>query len=118
MTGYLSALNQPPQDASSSNGNPNPSNTNTASQIAHFAQALKPYIVSATNPKGLYKHEVLMLLNLKPEGPELLDCIIEEADERFSAEEQEGIMGVVADVLRRGPRANGVDRGQDVRMEE
>lgn len=54
-----------------------------------------------------------MLLNLKPEGPELLDCIIEEADERFSAEEQEGIMGVVADVLGRGHGANGVDGGQD-----
>lgn len=59
-----------------------------------------------------------MLLNLKPEGPELLDCIIEEADERFSAEEQEGIMGVVADVLGRGAGANGVGGGQDGGMEE
>ena len=79
---------------------------------------MKPFIVSAANPKGLYKHEVLMLLNLKPEGPELLDCIIEEADERFSAEEQEGIMAVVADVLGRGAGANGVDGEQDGGMEE
>lgn len=42
-----------------------------------------------------------MIVNLRPGDLGLLDCIVEECDERFSAEEQEGILKVVGDVLGR-----------------
>ena len=36
-----------------------------------------------------------MILNLRPLGMGLLDCVVEECDFRFSAGEQEEILGVV-----------------------
>lgn len=46
-----------------------------------------------------------MILNLRPMDMALLDCVIEECGIRFSAEEQEGILTVVGEVL------GGVGRG-------
>lgn len=43
-----------------------------------------------------------MILNLRPMDMGLLDCVIEECDMRFSAEEQEGILRVVGEVLGGG----------------
>ena len=54
-------------------------------------QRLKPY--------GLTKGELLMVLNLRPRDLGFLDCVVEECDERFNAEEQEAILGIVCEVL-------------------
>ena len=43
-----------------------------------------------------------MILNLRPLEMGLLDCVVEECDMRFSAEEQEGILRVVREVLNGG----------------
>ena len=40
-----------------------------------------------------------MILNLRPMDMGLLDCVIEECDERFSAGQQGAILGIVAEVL-------------------
>lgn len=45
------------------------------------------------------KSEVLMICNLRPGEQTLLDCVVEECDERFSSQQQEEILGVVRDAL-------------------
>ena len=40
-----------------------------------------------------------MVLNLRPLDATLLDCVVEECDERFSQEKQEEMLRVVGDVL-------------------
>ena len=48
-----------------------------------------------------------MILNLRPQDQSLLDCVVEECDERFSAEQQEEILRIVGDVLGR-------DEGEEI----
>lgn len=50
-------------------------------------------------PYGLTKSEVLMTCNLRPGEQTLLDCVVEECDERFSSEQQEEILRIVRDAL-------------------
>ena len=55
-----------------------------------------------------------MIANLRPESLGLLDCVVEECDERFSTERQDEIVGIVGDVLGRegdgeGEVGDGVD---------
>ena len=40
-----------------------------------------------------------MMVNLRPKDLGLLDCIVEECDERFSEEQQVEILGIVQEVL-------------------
>ena len=40
-----------------------------------------------------------MVLNLRPKELTLLDCVVEECDERFSQEKQEEILSIIGDVL-------------------
>ncbi len=54
-------------------------------------QSLEPY--------GLTKSEILMICNLRPGEQTLLDCVVEECDERFSSEQQEDILRIVRDAL-------------------
>lgn len=42
-----------------------------------------------------------MIVNLKPENLGLLDCVVEECDERFSIEQQDEIVKIIGDVLGR-----------------
>ena len=70
-------------------------------------QRLKPY--------DLTKGELLMVLNLRPSDLGFLDCVVEECDERFTGEQQQEIIGVIAEVLgepeevRRGDEDNVVE---------
>ena len=43
-----------------------------------------------------------MVLNLRPRELTLLDCVVEECDERFSQEKQEEILSIIGDVLGTG----------------
>lgn len=40
-----------------------------------------------------------MVCNLRPLDPTLLDCVVEECDERFTQARQEAMLKVVGDVL-------------------
>ena len=40
-----------------------------------------------------------MILNLRPKNLGLLDCIVEEIDERFPEEQQEDILRIVGEIL-------------------
>lgn len=54
------------------------------------------------------KGELLMMLNLRPQDLGLLDCVVEECDLRFTEEQQEQILGIIAGVLG-GPESMDVD---------
>ncbi len=47
----------------------------------------------------LTKAEVLMVVNLAPTELGLLDCVVEELDERLGGEEQEELVGVVGGIV-------------------
>lgn len=47
-----------------------------------------------------------MVLNLRPRELTLLDCVVEECDERFSQEKQEEILSIIGNVL--GTEESGV----------
>ena len=55
-----------------------------------------------------------MIVNLRPESLGLLDCVVEECDERFTAEQQDEIVAIIGNVLGRdegeadGEGANGI----------
>ena len=55
-----------------------------------------------------------MIVNLRPDNLGLLDCVVEECDERFTAEQQDDIVGIIGKVLGRaegeadGEGANGI----------
>lgn len=46
-----------------------------------------------------------MVLNLRPGELTLLDCVVEECDERFSQEKQEEILAIIGNVLGTGESA-------------
>ena len=53
-----------------------------------------------------------MILNLRPDNPGVLDCIVEELDQRFSEEEVGAILGVVGDVLGKEDGEGGEEGGE------
>ena len=57
-----------------------------------------------------------MVLNLRPGELTLLDCVVEECDERFSQEKQNEMLNIISDVL--GTRDNGVHKENGEAVEE
>ncbi|KAL9631596.1 MAG: hypothetical protein Q9164_005796 [Protoblastenia rupestris] len=107
MTDYLSSTNSSVSDApeaSTSHQTPSPLPPYTlpyytSAKIRQLLEQLKPYLMSRNNASGLYKNEVLMILNLRPQDLGLLDCVVEECDERFNQEEQMEILNIIREVL-------------------
>jgi len=56
-------------------------------------------LLEALREYELTKAELVMILNLRPDNAGLLDCVVEELDQRFSEGEQEAILGVISGVL-------------------
>ncbi|KAG5998114.1 hypothetical protein E4U52_001715 [Claviceps spartinae] len=67
--------------------------TYTPDCIAQLLEKLRPYELS--------KGEVVMVLNLRPASVASLNTIIEDMSERFSEEQQEDMVNIVAQVLGR-----------------
>ncbi|KAG5967310.1 hypothetical protein E4U13_002302 [Claviceps humidiphila] len=67
--------------------------TYTPDCIAQLLEKLRPYELS--------KGEVVMVLNLRPASVAGLNTIIEDMSERFSEEQQEDMVNIVAQVLGR-----------------
>ena len=74
-------------------------------------------LIDKLEPYELSKAEVLMISNLRPTTSVLLDVIVEECDERFSEEQQEGILGVIRDVLGGEEEEEGEGEEGDVVMD-
>jgi hypothetical protein len=62
-------------------------------------------------PYNLTKAEMMMIVNLRPHNAILLDCVVEECDERFSEEAQIRILGIVEEVLGRREEAGNAMEG-------
>ncbi|MCJ1391294.1 hypothetical protein MMC18_004157 [Xylographa bjoerkii] len=60
-----------------------------------YSSATTKELLQRLKKYDLSKAELLMLMNLRPRDLGLLDCVVEECDERFGVEEQEGILRVV-----------------------
>lgn len=70
-----------------------------SANVTALVKQLKPYTNTTGNPAGLYKNEVLMMINLRPTELMVLDIIVEELDERFTPEQQEEIVDIVRNFL-------------------
>lgn len=70
-------------------------------QTPPYSDAALRALVTGLQPYKLTKSEVLMIVNLRPENLGLLDCVVEECDERFSSEQQDEIVKIIGDVLGR-----------------
>ncbi|MCJ1364351.1 hypothetical protein MMC16_003461 [Acarospora aff. strigata] len=82
------------------------------SQQNPYTSSTIPTLLSALKPYDLTKAELLMILNLRPDNPGVLDCIVEELDQRFSEEEVGAILGVVGDVLGKEDGEGGEEGGE------
>ncbi|KAI9811770.1 MAG: hypothetical protein M1827_005315 [Pycnora praestabilis] len=102
---------QPPPSPLHSTQDPSQSPTYTPATIPDLLTALKPY--------DLTKAELLMILNLRPDGVGVLDCVVEEMEIRLDEGKQEEILRIVGDVLGRekvvdGEGEEGMEEGADV----
>lgn len=81
--------------------------TYTQDSISQILERLRPY--------NLAKGEVVMLINLRPASVAALNTIIEDMTERFDEEQQEAIVGAIAEVLGMFPEA---EEGAEEQVEE
>lgn len=72
----------------------------------------------ANLPSELTKGELLSILNLRPSSTALLSTAIEDMEERFSDEEQNKIVDIIAEVLGRNPEAEEADGGEGAEGDE
>ncbi|EFZ01385.1 hypothetical protein MHUMG1_02413 [Metarhizium humberi] len=91
--------------------------TYTPEAIAQIIEKLSPYELS--------KGEMVMILNLRPASIAALNTVIEDMTERYSDEQQEEMVGIVADVLGQFEVAEaeangdaGEGEGEDVNMND
>ena len=70
-------------------------------------------LVERLQPFQLTKSEILMILNLRPLDLGLLDCVVEECDDRFTGERQQEILEIIGNVLGREPRVQGSGQAPD-----
>ncbi|EFY90328.1 Calcitonin peptide-receptor component protein [Metarhizium acridum CQMa 102] len=80
-------------------------------------------IIEKLSPYELSKGEMVMILNLRPASIAALNTIIEDMPERYSDEQQEEIVGIVADVLGQFEVAEAEENGdagegEDVNMND
>ncbi|KAL6715284.1 hypothetical protein ACLMJK_007549 [Lecanora helva] len=88
LTDYLS-----PPSTSRSPVPPYASSSYSPASLRTLIKRLEPY--------KLTKAETLAIINLRPKDPSLLDCVVEECDERFDEGKQEEILAIVGEVLGR-----------------
>ncbi|KFA67108.1 hypothetical protein S40285_02969 [Stachybotrys chlorohalonatus IBT 40285] len=58
-----------------------------------------PTLLERLSPYDLSKGEVVMIINLRPASIAALNAIVEEMSDRFSDEQQEELIGIIAEVL-------------------
>lgn len=85
-----------------SSGNPIAAHTDYAPDCA--ANTIRT-LIELLQPYQLTKSEMLMILNIRPLDLTLLDCVVEECDQRFSPERQEEILRIIRNVHGKEPGA-------------
>lgn len=86
--------------------------TYTSDAIPRLFERLRPYELS--------KGELVMILNLRPASVPALNTAIEHMTDRFQYEQQEEIVGIIAEVLGAFPEQEeqAAEGGEDVAMED
>ena len=83
-----------------------------------------PTLLERLRPFDLSKGEVIMILNLRPDSVPALNTIIEDMAERFTEEQLDEIVNIIAEVLgyfeppAEGGQENGDAHGADVTMND
>ncbi|KAI0406394.1 HRDC-like protein [Xylaria palmicola] len=62
-----------------------------------------PVLLERLRPYNITKGECIMIVNLRPANSPALNAALEEMEGRFSEQQQEEIIGIVADVLGQFP---------------
>lgn len=87
-----------------------------------YKPAAIPALMERLRPYGLSKGELVMVLNLRPASVPALNTVVEDMEERFPYEQQEEIVGVIAEVLGAFPEVaapeEAAENGEDVAMED
>jgi hypothetical protein len=96
---------------------PSPVKSYDASMLTELVERIH----DAKFPSELAKGEMLMIFNLRPTSEGALNCVVENLEERFSAEDQEKLRDIIKDVLGGGEQqADGQDaeaEGADTTMQ-
>ncbi|KAI0901005.1 HRDC-like protein [Annulohypoxylon nitens] len=62
-----------------------------------------PKVIKRLSPYELSKGECIMILNIRPTNVAVLNVIIENMEDRFSAEQQQEILDIVVEILGQFP---------------
>lgn len=81
-----------------------------ASSIPSLLERLRPYDLS--------KGEVVMILNLRPASVAALNTVVEDMPERFTDEQQEELVAIIAEILGQFPAPPEDANGDDVAMDD
>lgn len=79
--------------------NPFPSHGQSRNYDNSVVLRLLERLDAANLNQDLAKGEVLMILNLRPSSNAVLNTVIEDMEERFSEDEQNAILDIIAEVL-------------------
>lgn len=71
-------------------------------------------LIKALEPFDLEEAELLMILNVRPASIPELDVVVEEAESRFSNNQMEEMIDIIADILGKAPeeQENGEEGGE------
>ncbi|KAK7751942.1 hypothetical protein SLS62_006085 [Diatrype stigma] len=75
------------------------------------AEAVVPRLIQRLRAYQLTKGELVMIFNLRPTNVPTLNAVVEEMEDRFSAEEQEDIVNGITEVLGAFPPEEGEGEG-------
>ncbi|KAL7624069.1 hypothetical protein AAE478_005626 [Parahypoxylon ruwenzoriense] len=74
-----------------------------------------PVLIRRLRQYQITKGEFIMILNIRPTNVQILYTVIEDMEDRFSADEQQEILDIITEILGQfPPRADGDDQGEDI----
>ncbi|KAI2632103.1 HRDC-like protein [Hypoxylon sp. NC1633] len=62
-----------------------------------------PVLIRRLRPYQITKGELIMLLNIRPANIPVLNTVIEDMEDRFNNDQQEEILGIIAELLGQFP---------------
>ena len=93
-----------PKSKDPSNGDFTEMTTNSVSPLPAYRESCYSssqtrMLLQRLEPFHLSKAELIMILNLRPLNPVLLDAVIEELDQRLSSEQQSEMLKILEDTI-------------------
>lgn len=69
-----------------------------------FDSSAIPTLIQKLHPYQITKGECIMILNLRPTNTPILNAVIEDMEDRFSAEQQQEILDIITEILGQFPQ--------------